>query len=449
MANLIASLIKIPLSADAVKKLPEGAGVYMFLKAAHPIYIGKAINLKRRVGSYFDFKLETKTAKMIREAKDLAYIKVGSELESLLLEAKLIRKYMPHYNIAAKDDKHPLYIKITKEAYPRIVTARKPAQNETNLAFFGPFPDSTSVRSVLKMLRKIFPYSDHKISNRGCIYSHIGLCEPCPSIIEMSEAFKKAGLRKKYLQNISLIKAVLSGKIANVKVELEKEMKVLADKEKYEDASGVLEKIRRLEYITQPQMPVEFYVKNPNLYEDIKRKEQKELCRILRRFDVVTKKIERIECFDVAHLAGVNPTASMVTFVQGDPDKKYYRHFKIHQSKTQSDTDSMKEVIKRRIKHLADWGRPDLLIVDGGKPQVSMAMRELIGHGIPVVGLAKKFETLVIPKLQGKLITFKEYKLQRGPALFLLARLRDEAHRFARRYHHRLISISIVNERFI
>jgi excinuclease ABC subunit C len=133
----------------------------------------------------------------------------------------------------------------------------------------------------------------------------------------------------------------------------------------------------------------------------------------------------------------------MVTFVNGEPEKNYYRHFKIRQLESQNDYASMKEVIDRRKNHFADWGKPDLIIVDGGKGQVSVFLRELAGEKIPVVGLAKRFETLVIPVYTDGTIALKEYRFPRGAALNLVQRIRDEAHRFARTYHHKLISKSL------
>lgn len=440
-------LKKIPITPKFYKNLPDSPGVYLYFKENKPIYIGKAINLKRRVSSYFDLHLEPKTAKMISEANFFSFIKVTSELESLLLEAKLIRKYMPQYNIAAKDDKHPLYIIITKELYPRVITARKTdLESQKNAATYGPFPSSGSVRSVLRMIRRIFPYSDHKIGKRRCIYAHIGLCNPCPSEIESTvDPTLKKEMTKKYQNNIRHVGLILDGEIARVRKNLENQMSNFSKGEDYENAINVREQIRRLEYITQPQTKVENFMENPNLYEDIRKKESSELKSILRRSDLDIGKIDHIECFDIAHLAGTNPTASMVTFINGEPDKKYYRHFRIRQQKGNSDVDSLLEVIKRRIRHIDDWGRPDLVIVDGGKPQVGVFAHELKEYGIPIVGLAKRFETLVIPNKMDGTIKLSEYKLPRGAALNLVQRLRDEAHRFARVYHHKLVSRELVS----
>lgn len=380
--------------------------------------------------------LEPKTAKMISEANFISFIQVTSELEALLLEARLIRKYMPHYNIAAKDDKHPLYIRITKEKYPRIVTARKIDEKEKNLAFYGPFPSSRSVYSVLRMLRRIFPYSDHKLGKRGCLYSHIGLCSPCPNNIEnTNETALKADLYKKYRTNIRKIKSILDGKIDIVAKDLEKEMSASSKAQNYEEAAAIRNQIEHLEYVTRPQMPTDFYMQNPNLYSDQRETELRQLLRILSENNIKIENLKRIECFDIAHLAGVNATASMVTFTDAEADKKEYRHFKIRKAKGGDDYDSMREVGRRRMNHLEDWGKPDLIIVDGGRGQVS-AFSEVV-TGIPVVGIAKHPDRLIIGEQKIRLT---------GSPLNLVSRMRDEAHRFARRYHHKLVSRELTSK---
>jgi excinuclease ABC subunit C len=441
MEKFFDSLPKTVLKPEIYKDLPDTPGIYIFSKD-RPVYIGKAINLKRRVGSYFDMDLEPKTARMIAEATHLSFVRVTSELEALLLEAKLIRTFMPRYNIVAKDDKHPLYILITKERYPRIITVRKGDLKIIKaLDVYGPFPSSRNVRSVLRMIRRVFPFSEHKLTKRGCLYSHIGLCKPCPSEIEMEkDGVIKSALRKEYLLNIRRIRTILDGKIEKVRDDLEREMKELSKEQKYEEALTLREQIKKLEYITREQTPVERFVENPNLYQDERDKETRQLKLILHKNGLKTGDLNRIECFDIAHLAGTNPTASMVTFIGAEADKKFYRHFKIYQGKGNSDVDSMREVIKRRLKHLDDWGKPDLIIVDGGKGQVGVFIRELETVGIPVVGLAKRFETLVIPEKINGTVKLKEYKLPRSSALNLVQRMRDEAHRFARRLHHKLVS---------
>lgn len=346
---------------------------------------------------------------MITLADSLSFTKVNSEFEALLLETKLIRKYMPKYNSASKDDKHPLYITITKEEFPRVITTRKDGT-------FGPFPSSNNVREVLKMIRRIFPYADHKVGSRACLYSQLGLCDPCPSIIRTNKD------KLKYLSNIRKIKSILNGKISVVKKDLEKEMDKLAKAEEFESANKAKRQLEKLEYITTPRVSVELYLENPNLTEDLRSEELEEIAAIVK-----VKKLRRIECYDISHLGGTKATASMVVFIEGEADKSEYRHFKIRQKKGQSDYDSIREVAKRRKKN--NWDKADLIIIDGGIGQVKAFETD-----IPKVGIAKNPDRLIIGEDKLRL---------KGPAANLITRIRDEAHRFAQRYHHKLMSLSL------
>lgn len=436
MQNLLENLPKIRIIPNFWRALPETPGIYSYFKNDRVVYIGKTINLKRRVSSYFDLDLEPKTAKMISEANFVSYIQVSSELEALLLEARLIRKYMPHYNIAAKDDKHPLYIVITKEEFPRVITVRKIDLNKgPSLAYYGPFPSSTNVKSVLKLIRRIFPFSDHKITSRGCLYSHIGLCSPCPSEVTRITNYELRIMNvKKYKRDIRNIKQILDGDIDKLTKGLEKDMIMASKAQDYESATIYRNQLSQIEYITRPQMPTDFYMENPNLYEDQRNLEIKSLEKLIKNSKLKIKSCTRIECYDIAHLAGTNPTASMVTFINGEADKKFYRHFKIKIARGGDDYESMKEVAKRRSNHFTDWGRPDLIIVDGGVGQVT-AFKQGVTD-ISVVGIAKHPDRLIIAD--------KKIKLQ-GATLQLVSRIRDEAHRFARRLHHKLVSRAITN----
>ena len=441
MEKNLRSLPRLSLKVEKIraklkKFLPQNAGVYIFYHALCPIYIGKANSLAFRVLSYFGPNLETKTRTMIEAAESVSFIKVNSEFEALLLEASLIREYQPQYNIISKDDKHPLYIVITDENFPRVLSVRKLLTTSYNLLVsFGPFPNSTNVAGVLRTLRKVFPYSDHKIGKRGCIYSHIGLCVPCPSeVAGIKNRESRIMERKKYLKNIKRIKAVLMGKIDNVKNELNKEMIDLSKKEKYEEAYEVKKLIEKLEYITNPRVDAGKFLENPNLYDDLRNLEIRELGELL---DLETGNLHRIECFDIAHLSGTFPTASMITFMNGEADKTLYRHFKIDPKVGGDDYASMKEVARRRINHLASWGTPDLIIVDGGLGQVksfATVLRNNVAN-IPIVGIAKNPDRLIIGD--------KKIRLT-GNALNLVQRIRDEAHRFARRLHHKLLAKSLI-----
>lgn len=441
-------LTKVPLTKENVRVVPEEVGVYIFWdENKEPLYIGKSVNVRNRLESYLRNDLHVKTAQMISLARYFSTIPVTSELESLLLEAYLVKKNQPKYNIELKDDKSPLYIRITRDEFPVCLTARKgDKENFPKDTYFGPFPSSTSVRVVLRMLRKIFPYADHKVMKRPCMYSQIKLCNPCPSyIVHVEDEHLKKELTAKYRKNISYIKKILSGKLPSLKREFEKKMQDYAKKEEFEKAAEIRVTMDRLTYITQPVNPAHYYETNPNLKEDIHEHEIRELLRIVRLHIRNVENISRIECFDIAHLAGSHPTASMVTFINGESHKQYYRHFKIYQKKSRSDVDSLTEVARRRLTHLDDWGKPDLILVDGGKPQLGVFLDIFKNTGIPVCGLAKRYETLVFRVEIHGITKFVEYRLSEGGALHLVQRLRDEAHRFARRLHHKLVSKALVS----
>jgi excinuclease ABC subunit C len=437
---------KYDFSKDNILRVPTKPGVYIFLNVSKiPIYVGKSINLKSRLLSYTVDLVSGKTAKMVSEARFFSILLVNSELEALLLEAKLVKNFYPKYNVQLKDDKHPLYIRITKDKYPMVVTARKIESKESSLAFFGPFPSSKNVKMVLKYLRKIFPYAEHKPGVRSCLYSQIGFCNPCPSMVDnMANGIEKDMLYRKYRQNIRNIKKILEGNIEKMTQALQLKVRRLSKLERFEEAKAVQEQIGRLKYITQPITPISEFLVNPNLIEDIRYKEKLELHKILSIYTKAPNKLTRIECFDVAHLSGTHITASMVTFISGEPEKNLYRHFKVDENVAGDDIAAMYEIAERRERHLTDWGVPDLIVVDGGRAQVGIFWGIFKKYPISVVGLAKRYETLVIPKTFRSKLAFTEVVMPRGNALNLLQRLRDEAHRFARRYHHNLIKKDLI-----
>lgn len=433
---MLQDLKKIQSVKSSIKHIPENPGIYVFWNDSTPIYIGKAKNLRKRLSSYFLKVILEKTAEMIRESKSISFIEVGSEVEALLLEADLVWNYQPKYNRALKDDKHPLYIIITSEQYPRVLAAKRSDLVIPHKKVFGPFPSTGNLRFVLRLLRPIFPYANHKPLKKPCLYSQMGLCDPCPSLIESADRLQKNELKLRYAKNIRYINGVLSGSFKRVRMNLVKEMDNLSKNQKYEEASDIREKLRRLDYITSPSTEPHKFIENPNLIDDLRAVELKELKTLISHYRKI-EKLERIECYDVAHLAGSNPTASGVTFIGGEADKSLYRHYRIKNAKKADDISSLREIALRRSKRLEDWGKPDLIIVDGGRGQVGVFYDVFIKHGVYVVGLAKKHETLVIP-VEGQKISYKLVR-PRGPALFLIQRIRDEAHRFARRYHHKLV----------
>lgn len=420
-----------------IKELPVTPGVYMFKDSSNQvIYVGKAKNLKSRVTSYLSNDLGAKTAQMVSLANDIETINVDSEVEALLLEAELVRKYNPKYNIQLKDDKTPIYIGITKEEYPRVILLRRTQIDAYNLKrLYGPYLSGLTARRILKKARKVFPFSQHKLGKKACIYSQIGLCNPCPNIIDqISDQKQKQRLRKIYLSHILKLEKTLTGKIHSVRRELEAEMAKAAKAEDFESAKNIKEQISDMDYFTNSFDRTEGYIENPNLLLDIRERELADLSQIIAPY-VKHNKLRRIECFDVAHLAGTFPTASMVVLVDGEIDKSAYRHFRIIGRRKSDDVDNMKSVIERRRNHFADWGEPDLIIVDGGKTQLTVA-KAVLGQDFPVVGLAKRYETLVFKTDSG----FAEVRLESSPAKNLVQRIRDEAHRFARVYHHKLVA---------
>jgi len=419
---------------DLPDKLPESPGVYMFLLDSEILYIGMSKNLKSRINSYFSKTLVLKTKKMVAESNSIKIKKTGSEFEALIVEAKLVRKYMPKYNSELKDDKSPLYIGITKEEFPRIITLRQSDLSVQNFsAIYGPFINSGSVKRLLRIIRKIIPYSQHKITDKPCIYSQMGLCDPCPSVISKMKGKKRNLSKSLYLKNISQIKRVLRGNISLLERILVKKIREFSKNAEYEKAQKIYNFYTSLLNLTDKSIYASPFLSDPNFSEDVRALELKELSKLLFPY-FGSLKLKRIECFDVAHVSGAYPTASMVTFVDGEPEKSFYRHFKIEKEKGGKDTDSLKSAILRRRKHFDDWGKADLTIVDGGRGQVSAAI-EILGESVPVIGIAKKRENIII-KHNNKFVSLE---IGDSHSLRLIQRLRDESHRFARRYHHKLI----------
>ncbi|MFC1710048.1 GIY-YIG nuclease family protein [Patescibacteria group bacterium] len=432
--------IKLISKKKSLSKIPNSPGVYFFIKNNKYIYIGKANNLKNRLSSYFSKATDGKAKEIVNNSKYISYIEVNSEIEALLLEAKLINKYKPHYNSSLKDDKSPLYIIITKDKYPQVKSARKP-DIALSRNHYGPFPTSNKVKEVLKILRKLFPYAQHKIGNKPCLYNHMNLCDPCPNVIEkIKNTSDKKAKTDEYIKNITYINGILSGRFNFVVKKLKKEMNNYSKEKMYEEALVIKNKLDTFEYITQPRIDINEVINNPNFTVDIRDSELKELKNILSKLGLKTNNLNRIECFDVSHLSGTHTTASMVTYIKGKEDKSFYRHFRIRSKTKSNDIASLEEVIKRRIKHLKTWGRPDLVIVDGGKAQVKIFFDNLEALNLPTIGLAKRFETLIIPKIENDIILYKEYRLPKGNARNLVQRIRNEAHRFAISYHRKLLS---------
>lgn len=374
-----------------------------------------------------------KTRSLITRVYKIKIIQVQSEIESLLLESNLIKKYKPVYNIKLIDGKSYPVIKITiKDDYPLVSITRFSSGNrfDDESLYFGPYPSSSSLYLVFKMIRKIFPFqSDPNHPKKPCFYYHLGYC-PCPTVFDSQET------KRSYKKTIKHIIDFLNGEIKNVVSDLEKERDLLSKSEQYERAGKTQYKIDSINLITTPVKKPFEYEENPNLIYDLRKNELDKLKEILSRKGVSIDELRRIECYDISNISGNFATGSMVVFIDGEKTNSLYRRFKIKHTKPKpNDFSMMEEVIKRRLRH-QEWSLPDLLIVDGGKGQVSKARKaiEEKNYRIPVIGLAKKRETIVTSD-------FKEINLPGdNEALHLLQRIRDEAHRFAITYHRRLRS---------
>lgn len=432
---------KIAVSKKNLYLVPEDPGIYIFLANDKPVYVGKAKNLRNRLTSYFLVTLGEKTAAMLKEATYFTFVETVSEIEALLLETRLINHYQPKYNVAQKDDKNPLYIKISDDPFPIISAVRKYDLKHTTKYFFGPFPSSYVVRTVLSQIRKVYPFANHKIGKKACIYSQMGLCNPCPSFVNsLEDTNQVTKLTREYKQNIKNVLRILRGNSKKLLSELEHQMISYAKLKNYEMAQVTKEKINKLLYIGQGRNNPGSYMENPNLSQDIHSQELEALRHILKAIYKI-QGLTRIECYDVAHLAGAFPAASMTVFINGVATPSQYRHFIIPEKLGGDDYASLANIAQRRAKHFTDWGKPNLIVVDGGKGQLMSFLDTFAKYKIPVVGLAKRNERLLLfnsKKLAG-VGGFEEITLV-PPALFLLQRIRNEAHRFSRRLHHKRLS---------
>lgn len=418
--------------------LPSKPGVYLFKnRRGRVIYVGKAINLKARIRSYRSFPGHPRLLKMRGEVKKIDYILTQSDFEALLLEATLIRKYQPKFNISLKDDKHFLYIKIERgEQFPKVITSRR--EDDPKSIFFGPFPSAKKTREVLKIIRRIYPFCSQKtLGKRGCFFSYIGLCHPCPSnIVKLKGKEKRLAVRI-YRRHISQIIRILKGGSRKILKELDKEMKKKAIAEKFEEAAKLRDKIEKLEYIVQSREKVSSYLEDFSFLQRKQKKELDSFYRFLKEY--IGQKVsypKRIEGYDVSNLVGRQAAGAMVVFLDGEMAKDEYRRFKIKFKKTPDDTAMIEEVLTRRLKH-PEWDLPDLILIDGGKPQASVAAAVLGRRGlkIPVLGLAKRLEETIIRVDEG----FQVLQLPPDSSVLnLLKRVRDESHRFAKNYHLKL-----------
>lgn len=445
------------------KTISSLPGCYLYKDARGKVlYVGKAKNLKKRVSQYFQYskELEPKIRKMLFLAVAVDTIEVGSEMEALILEANLIKKYRPKYNAALKDDKSYSWIVITKEPFPRVFTVRK-IKLFAKERLFGPYPSGSALYSTLNFLYSLFPYRrcKHPISAdlnekdmkeiRRCFYYHLGQC-----VVKPDGTISKEDNNK----NINHIILFLRSRKHNLIEKLEKEMKALSKSKKYEEAARIRDQIDALNTISK-----RVYVEWGQDEFDIRRTNRarsrnglKELLRVLKKNNVIGKAAtdyyidnHRIECYDISNISGKFATGSMVVFEVGQKKPDHYRRFKIRTEDTPNDFKMMSEVFSRRFsapkkkngqqtqKDPSFSKLPKLIIVDGGKGQRNATEKALSKKPgipeIPIIGLSKRHEELWIKDKKHPIVLPKG-----SDALFLVERIRDEAHRFAISYHRKL-----------
>ncbi len=374
------------------------------------LYVGKAANLKRRVSSYFTRPHDSRIEKLVQDIRKIDFIETGTAIEALIKEAELIKKLEPPFNIREKDDKSFLYIQITSEKFPRVLLVRGKDVEKSGYAsefLKGPFTSASSVREALKIIRRIFPYSIHLSERIGtfkkpCFDYEIGLC-PGTCTGEIS--------RTDYLKTIRKIKMFLSGKKEMIIAEIERDMKKKSKALQFEEAEKLKHQLFALKHIQD----VALIGREAVLDEE--------------------KQGIRIEGYDVSNISGDWATGAMVVFENGEPKKSGYRKFRIRKFGTPNDVGMLKEVLERRLKN--DWPLPDLVFVDGGKPQIGAAKQilEEAGLKIPIVGIAKgptrkKLEFLAYPSTSALKGIDKE----------TFIKVRDEAHRFAIGFHRKIRS---------
>lgn len=404
-----------------LKTLPAEPGVYFHRDdKGKIIYIGKAAILKNRVMSYFQNKhRDPKTRLLVADIADTEWITVGSEVEALFLESEFIKRYKPKYNIDLKDDKNFTYVKISADDFPVISYVRRPMDDKAH--YYGPFTSSDALKRAMRMLRKVFPYVTHaNWPNRGCLQYHLGLC-PGPEAGAITSAEYKKSVRR--------LELYLHGEQTKLMTDLEKDMQRAAAKHDFETAARLRDQLTDLKSFRKQMIfgDTEAF--------DLTRDQA--LTGLAERLELAGVP-RRIEAFDISHLGGVDNVASMVVFTDGAANRDDYRRFKMNLTGN-DDYAHMKEVITRRFgpKHASEWPMPNLLLIDGGQPQLAAALSVLDGMGlkIPAIGLAKREEEIIRRIGEGSTARFESILLPASSHILqLLQRVRDEAHRFAITY---------------
>ncbi|MFA6514254.1 MAG: GIY-YIG nuclease family protein [Patescibacteria group bacterium] len=369
-----------------LKEIPKKPGVYFWLdKKGTVLYVGRATSLKARLSQYFQKDIEPRIAEMVASACDLKYEETETLLDAIILEAQNIKKYWPKYNVRDRDNRSFIYVVISKKAFTRPIIIRGHELNKFpagTAKIFGPYQSYFLLQNALRLIRRVFPYGNCQAgSGKACFDYQIGLCPgACAGKIGALD----------YKKNIDNICLLLAGEKKRLIIKLMKDNP---------------DKIKALKHIQDVSL-------------------------LTREGDLKEQKISRLEGYDISHHAGKESYGSMVVFENGEANTSEYRLFKIKDAPAGDDERALLEVLLRRFKHI-EWLLPDLIMIDGGSPQISFLSRELALNNIniPLVGISKfGGDTLVFTAK-----TKKEQRLLAENIKPTLLKLREEAHRFANR----------------
>ncbi len=442
------------LAAEKVRSFPHTPGVYLMKdEAGRVIYIGKAKDLRARAGSYFlkAAAEDPRTCKLVQEIRDIDYLDAESEIDALLMEARLIKDILPKFNRDLRDDKTFPYLEIfTHEDFPRVRFTREPKPRGTKL--YGPFANPRGLRGAIQVLQKVFKFRtctldiDESDSRwrwfRPCLLHSIAQCTaPCNLRISKEE----------YRKDIHRLQRFLDGGKRALLKELREEMAVAAQEQHFEEAARLRDEIEMIESLDD-RGALETHVQ-PEVFPIDPKKGLAGLQKVLH----LETRPRTIEGIDIAHLAGTETVASLVQFIDGLPFKPGYRRMKIRSVSGPDDTASIHEAVARRWQTYQQEGQspPDILLIDGGKGQLNAALAAIaivagalrvpspgataglpssaVPAGPVVLALAKREELVFVAGADEPLrLTRHSY------ALRLLQYVRDEAHRFAQHYHHLL-----------
>ena len=410
-----------------VKSLPLTPGVYLMKDGEGEIlYIGKAGSLRKRVQSYFRNQGHLpKIAALLSKIRDLDYIETPTEVDALLLEAELIHQHKPRYNQELKDDKSYPLLKITGDEFPRIHLTRN--KTDRKARYYGPYTDAKLLREAIALINTLFPLRKcQTLPKKACLYYHIGQClAPCI----------KPEVKPEYGRLVKEVEGFLGGGKKSFMDYLTERMFQAAGELRFEDAQFFKEQVQALARLKKKR----FSLRSPQTR--IAFSATMELKRLLQ----MEKLPEKIICFDVSNIQGEEAVASKVAFYRELPDKLEYRRYKIKTVTGINDYAMIQEALGRMLVALKE-GRetliPDLIVIDGGKGHLGAASAVLKREEfqeLELISLAKRFETVYSDRLGGE-VTIP----QDSPALHLLQKIRDEAHRFAITYHRSLKEKGIV-----